>query len=403
MMSTQLTSAFQTFEQIQAIIQDNSAAYDRNKTRGVPRPGSALLQGMVACGECGHKMVVQYKRGTRYLCNSLRQKYRVPVCQHIPADAVDAQVVEAFFQALSTVELDVYERAVAAQQAEEQQVTHAHQQHLSRLRYETALAQRQFVRVDPENRLVAASLEKRWEAALAELKQAEEAAVCPVAPSASLLSVPLELQTAFKAIGQHLPALWQQGLMTPQHKKALLRCLIDLVVVQRPSPEWVQARIVWRGGETTQLQIPVPVGALSDLAGAQEMERIILQRSAQGATDEVMASELTAQGYRSPMHPFVLPSTVKIIRLKQGQFQVRSQSHPRRVAGALTLSQIAKALDIAPHWIDDRINNGCIQITKDSQTNLYLFPDDPATLEQFKQLRAGTLKELRFSKEHQDA
>jgi len=133
------------------------------------------------------------------------------------------------------------------------------------------------------------------------------------------------------------------------------------------------------------------------------MERIILQRSSQGATDEVIASELTAQGYRSPMHPFVLPSTVKIIRLKHGQFQVRSQSHPRHVAGALTLSQIAKALDIAPHWIYDRINNGCIQITKDTQTNLYLFPDDPATLAQFQQLRAGILKELRFSKEHQDA
>ncbi len=66
---TRPTSAFQTFEQIQAIIQDNYAAYDRNKTRGVPRPGAALLQGMVACGECGHKMVVQYKQGTRYLCN----------------------------------------------------------------------------------------------------------------------------------------------------------------------------------------------------------------------------------------------------------------------------------------------------------------------------------------------
>jgi DNA invertase Pin-like site-specific DNA recombinase len=395
--------SWQTFEQIQAIIQDNYAAYDRNKTRGVPRPGSALLQGMVACGECGHKMVVQYKRGTRYLCNYLRQKYRVPVCQHIPADAVDAQVVEAFFQALFPVELDVYERAVAAQHTEEQQVAHAHQQHLERLRYETALAQRQFVRVDPENRLVAAELEKRWEAALAELKQAEEAAVCPVAQSASLLSLSPELQTAFRAIGQHLPTLWQQGLITQQHKKALLRCLIDLVVVHRPSPEWVQARIVWRGGETTTLMIPVPVGALSDLAGAQEMERIILQRSSQGATDEIIASELTTQGYRSPMHPFVLPSTVKIIRLKHGQFQVRSQSHPRHVAGALTLSQIAKALDIAPHWIYDRIDNGCIQITKDTQTNLYLFPDDPATLEQFQQLRAGILKELRFSKEHQDA
>src|SRR6266487_5877244 len=157
MMSTRPTSAFQTFEQIQAIIQDNSAAYDRNKTRGVPRPGSALLQGMVACGECGHKMVVQYKRGTRYLCNYLRQKYRVPVCQHIPADAVDPSIVEAFFQALSPIELDVYSRAVAAQQETTHQLSHAHHQHLERLRYEAQLSERQFLRVDPDNRLVAAA------------------------------------------------------------------------------------------------------------------------------------------------------------------------------------------------------------------------------------------------------
>jgi recombinase/recombinase-like zinc beta ribbon protein len=63
--------SWHTFEQIQNMLADNYAAYDRNKTRGVPRPGAALLQGMVACGECGHKMVIQYKHGTRYLCNFL--------------------------------------------------------------------------------------------------------------------------------------------------------------------------------------------------------------------------------------------------------------------------------------------------------------------------------------------
>ena len=77
---------------------------------------------------------------------------------------------------------------------------------------------------------------------------------------------------------------------------------------------------MWRGGETTTLSIPVPVGSLKDLAGAQEMEQIILERSGQGATDEVIAEELTAQGYRSPMHLFVLPSTVRGIRLKHRQF-----------------------------------------------------------------------------------
>ncbi len=395
--------SWDVFERIQAMLLDNYAEYDRNKTRGVPRPGAALLHGMVYCGECGHKLVVQYKGGTRYLCNFLRQKYRVPVCQHIPGDAVDPHIVQAFFQALSPVELDVYSRAVAAQQEAVDQVSHAHHQHLERLQYEVTLAERQFLRVDPDNRLVAAALETRWNAALAELKRAEEAFAHPQEPSRPLILLSQELQTAFQAIGQHLPTLWQQGLLSQQQKKALLRCLIDKVVVHRPSPEWVQARIVWRGGETTTLQIPVPVGSLKDLAGAEMMERLVLERSAQGITDEVIARELTAQGYRSPMHPFVLPSTVQILRLKHGQFQVRSQSHPRRVAGSLTLTQLAKMLDITPHWIYDRINNGTIQIAKDATTHLYLFPDEPATLEGFKQLVQGDVKKLSFSRGHQDA
>ena len=63
------------------------------------------------------------------------------------------------------------------------------------------------------------------------------------------------------------------------------------------------------------------------------MERLVLQRSAQGASDEMIAQELTEQGYRSPMQPFVLPSTVKLMRLRHGIFQVRHQSHPRKARG----------------------------------------------------------------------
>ncbi len=186
--------AWETFEQIQQMLLDNYAAYDRNKSRGVPRDGAALLHGIVYCGECGHKMVVQYKNGTRYLCNYLRQQYHVPVCQYIHADPVDMQVVEAFFQALSSVELDVYTAAVVSQEATAHQVTHAHQQHLERLRYEATLAGRQFHRVDPDNRLVAAELEKRWEGALAQLKHAEEAEATRTATPSSLLALSSELQ-----------------------------------------------------------------------------------------------------------------------------------------------------------------------------------------------------------------
>lgn len=388
--------SWETFERIQSMLQDNYAEYDRNKTRGVPRPGAALLHGLVYCGECGHKMVVQYKGGTRYLCNFLRQKYQVPVCQHIPGDSVDPPIVEAFFQALSPIELDVYSAAVASQRDVIDQVARAHTQHVERLRYEAQLARRQFLRVDPDNRLVAAELEKRWNEALSALKLAEEALALAEKPEPTLLALSAELKAAFSAIGQHLPALWHHELLTQPQRKALLRCLIDKVVLHRPEPATVVARIVWRGGETSTLSIAVPVGSLKDLAGAQEMERIILERSRQGITDDVIAEELTAAGYRSPMKTFVLPSTVRGIRLKRRQFLVRHQSHPRQVEGYLTLTQVAKKLDIAPHWIYDRIHNGTIEVTKDPTKQLYLFPDEPATLEAFKRLVKGEIKNLCF-------
>src|ERR671929_53190 len=97
---------WETFETIQAMLRDNHAEYDRNKTRGVPRDGEALLHGIAYCGACGHKMVVQYKGGTRYLCNHLRQQHGTPVCQSILAGPIDAAAVDAFFRALAPAELD---------------------------------------------------------------------------------------------------------------------------------------------------------------------------------------------------------------------------------------------------------------------------------------------------------
>jgi DNA invertase Pin-like site-specific DNA recombinase len=162
-----------TFETIDAMLRDNYAEYDRNKTRGVPREGAALLHGMVYCGACGHKMVVQYKGGARYMCNYLRQQHGVPVCQVIPAAPVDAEAVAAFFKALAPAELDAYARAVALRREADAAALKAQAQQVERLRYRAALAERQFDQVDPDNRLVAAELERRWEETLRDLRQAE--------------------------------------------------------------------------------------------------------------------------------------------------------------------------------------------------------------------------------------
>jgi predicted DNA-binding transcriptional regulator AlpA len=117
---------------------------------------------------------------------------------------------------------------------------------------------------------------------------------------------------------------------------------------------------------------------------------------AAGTSDDEIACQLTRHGYRSPSRPAVLPSTVKGIRLKLGLMQNRSQSHPRRIAGYLTVPQLAKALGLTPHWVYHQIKRGTVVIQRDAPTRLYLFPDRPETLEAFGQLRAGSLSELRY-------
>lgn len=385
-----------TFETIQAMLRDNCSEYDRNKTRGVPRPGKALLHGIVHCGECGHQMVVQYKPKTHYICNFLRQQYRVPVCQFLPADPIDDFVVRAFFEALSPAELDLYDAAAAAIRHEAETVDRARREQIDRLRYQARLAERQFTRADPENRLVAAELERRWEAALRELHQAEASYQRAIQDQGPPPTIPPELRRGLEQVGRNLPGLWGQDHLTRPQKKSLLRCLIDKVVIRRIAPDSVEARIVWRGGDTTTAEIPVTVNSLARLSSAQEMEETILSLARQGKTDQEIAEHLTRQGHRSPKGPIVLVSTVRIIRLRHRLLVKQSQSHPRRIPGHLTVSQVAERLQVSKHWIYDRIHNGTIQIERDADFKLFLFPDAPMTITLLEQLRAGEIQDVRL-------
>lgn len=386
--------SWKTYNQIQEMLKDNYNQYDRNKSRGVPRAGSALIHGIVYCGQCGHKMVVQYKNSTRYICNFLRQQHGTPVCQYIPAAPVDKVVVNAFMEALSPVEINIYARAIEQKKQAEEKTTRAHAQQVERLRYEAALAKRQYMQVDPENRLVAAELERRWETALRDQKRAQESFGDRKTASVIPVKITAELKEAFSQLGAKLPKIWDAGVLSTENKKAPLRCLIDKVIIHRKRRDLVHIRIVWRGGATSSFDIPIAVGSLAELSFSDQMEKQIVQLSQKGKRDDVIAKELTKKGFRSPMSDHLLHSTVQAIRLRHGIMQKRSQSHPRRITGSLTISQIAKTLDIPKHWIYDRINKGVIDVTKDAKTGLYLFPDAPKTLEQFRKLFAGIIQTL---------
>ena len=125
---------------------------------------------------------------------------------------MDARVVAAFFEALSPVELDMYTQAMAVQHQQAERRDAAHRQQRERLRYEAALCERQLRRVDPDNRLVTAELERRWEAALRELKTAEAASTQRIQPTNTAEgALSPEVRAAFLDIGRTLPDLWPTG------------------------------------------------------------------------------------------------------------------------------------------------------------------------------------------------
>src|SRR3954467_5768712 len=164
---------------------------------------SAQHTGAISCfSDRSASRRLQYKSGSRYICNYLRQQHGVPVCQYIPTNPVDAEVVAAFFKALAPAELEAFTQAMAVRRAADEAALKAQAQQVERLRYRAALAERQFDQVDPDNRLVAAELERRWEETLRDLRQAE-AALADAAPDEGRV-VPFglgpDLQAAFTEV-----------------------------------------------------------------------------------------------------------------------------------------------------------------------------------------------------------
>jgi DNA invertase Pin-like site-specific DNA recombinase len=383
-----------SFERIQAMPRDNHAEYVRNKTRGVPRDGAALLQGIVCCGQCGHKMVVQYRAGNRYVCNHLHTSCGEPVCQHLPADPIDAAVVAAFFAAVTPAELEAWARAHDARRQAEAALDRAEAQQVERLRYQAALAERQFHKVDPDNRLVAAELEHRWELALRELRQAEGALARHRAARARPETLSAEDRERFLMLGPQLPAMWQQAEMTRERKKTLLRSLIDKVVLRRMAAERISIRIVWRGGEISAREIEVAVYTHRVLARGTEMEARLLELARQGMSDASIAAQLSREGYRSARCDHVPVGTVHHIRQHHRVLRGCRRARPYHVPGWLTMAELVRRLQVPRDWIERRIRKGTIAITRDAASGRFLFPDTDATLARFEALKAGLVDHL---------
>jgi DNA invertase Pin-like site-specific DNA recombinase len=391
-----------THEAIVAALQDNHADYRRKGTRGPPRDGAALLHGLVHCGVCGRKMTVQYHNRGRYICRSLEQDRGLPRCQNVLAGPVDALVAAAFLEAVAPAEVDAFERAEAARRENEAALRRAAAQQVERLRYRALLAERQFDKVDPDNRLVAAELERRWEAALCELRAAEEALAAQERGAAedagaegSTAAAPPALRALLTEVQRSLPPLWADPGLAHVQRKALLRCLVERVVLERTAADRVNVRVVWCGGDWSELVADTGGHALRELSGIGDIEACVAAMARAGASDADIAAALDARGHRLAHGRRVLVNTVRKLRLEQG---IRYRPEFRRlVGGALTLPQVAEAVGVSEQWIHHRIRNGKIRVALDPEHRLYLFPDEPATLDAFRRLISGEARQIDFT------
>lgn len=377
-----------TYQKIRAILTDNRAEYMRIKSRGVPRDGVLLLHGIAYCGRCGHKMFVRYKGGGRYVCNHLRTQTGAPTCQEVRARSVDTAVAAAFLIALAPAELDALSRARRTQQLSDKATRGAIERQLERKRYLASLAERQFQRVDPDNRLVAGELERRWEAALVELKHAEEEAARE-RPAAPITNLTLGKALTEKVVSLHgqLPEIWADTGTTDANRKALLRYLVDKVVLDRTEPGTAHVRIVWRGGATSEMAIAVPVATIASLARGEEMRLRILEMARAQIPDDEIADTLTREGYRSPTCPDrVLSITVSCIRRRAGIRVTTPRSRWRHGEGKLKVGEMAATMGIPEKWLRVQIRQRRILLDEPG-TGAFLFDDTPATREAVAKLR----------------
>jgi DNA invertase Pin-like site-specific DNA recombinase len=305
--------AYLSWEQYQA----NIRRLERHRRRGpVPGPAratAAVLAGLVVCGECGNRMQTRYTRSLRYMCRRRALDYAAAPCRSLAGAALEQLVSEQVLEVVTPAGLELSRRA-----AEECRRERAASDRQWRLRLERAAqdadrACRQYNAVEPENRLVARTLERGWEAALLAQRSLEEEY------RRFQQAQPVQLSRAeraqIEAMARDLPALWQAPTTSVLEKREVVRLLLQRVVVWAPaSSQEVRVQLHWTGGTVTEHQIRRAVRTWEQVADAATVWQRIRGWHAAGWTSGRMADELNAAGHLTPRgRPFNAASVRQLL------------------------------------------------------------------------------------------
>ena len=285
-----------TFEEYLA----NEAKLAANRTNAgarPPREGTALCQGIVFCGACGRSMQVRYQdRYPRYECSHSRADHvAAPLCGSVRADTVDQAVTAALLAAVEPAQVALALAAAEEVTARRQRSVRAAELAVERARYDAERAERAFLACEPENRLVARSLEARWETRLADLAEAE-AALATQRSARPELPSPDQLA----ATVADLPALWSAPATSDKDRKRLLRTLLGDVTLtpSAENPSRLTAGLRWKSGATQQLLVTRRKNAIQ-LRATDPAAIELARRIGPGCDNNALATALNDAGHRT--------------------------------------------------------------------------------------------------------
>ena len=268
---------------------------------GAVREGAALLQGLARCGKCGRRLHTHYRgrnASPGYHCSGKDIVHgRGVYCLNVGGIQIDQAVVDAFLQAITPAAVDATELALQQLEADQDAALSQWRLAVERARYEAQRAERQYQAIEPENRLVARTLENEWEQRLrdlaaveAELRQREQEHPHVLSP---------EEKGGLRALGSDLQKVWTAPTTTDRDRKELLRALLEevMVTVDRPQHR-AHLTLRWRGGALTELDLCLPRSQPRGIR-TDEDTLSLLHRLAALYPDDVIAGILNRQGRKS--------------------------------------------------------------------------------------------------------
>lgn len=278
----------------------NQQKLKQNSTRfgcGVAR-GASILAGRVACGKCGANMSVHYRDGVpMFDCRLANLQFGDSNCQSLNGRWLEPMIEDLVLQSLEPVSVQLSLEAAQDIEKDRASLETHHQQSLERATYQADLARRRYEEVDPGNRLVAAELEKRWEAALLIQRKSEEALnrFCRETPA----TLTQEERGKITALAQDFRSLWRSEATSGKDRQDLVRILIERIVVEIvDGTERLSVTVHWAGGYTSQHETRRTVSTFDELEDSQTLLTRAQQLYNSGCPQSELIQRLNDEGFR---------------------------------------------------------------------------------------------------------